>query len=55
MHEYDSGWFYDIKDFYMKEQRIPEMSSDEIETMESMENKDQVEHFVNLVGQAKQG
>ena len=39
MSEYKSEWFYDIKDFYMKEDRIKDMSSKEIEHMKSMGNK----------------
>lgn len=49
MSEYTSGWFYDIKDFYMKEDRIKAMSKDKIKNLESMGNKEQVEHFRELV------
>ncbi len=55
MSEYRDEWFYDIKDFYMKEQRIPLMSSDEIEKLKSTGNKEQVRHFMGLVGQSCNG
>ena len=31
--DFDNEWFYNIKDFYMKEERIKLMSTDEIETL----------------------
>jgi len=50
----DDEWFYDIKDFYMKEERIKEMSADEIESMKSLGNKEQVKHFMEIVEQSNQ-
>ena len=52
MSEYKSEWFYDIKDFYMKEDRIKSMTPEEIEHMKSMGNKEQVKHFMGLIEQA---
>ena len=48
----DDEWFYDIKDFYMKEERIKQMSEEEIEGLKSMGNKEQVKHFMDLVKQS---
>jgi len=54
MSEYTADWFYDIKDFYMKEERIKEMSSEEIEHLRSAGNKEQVKHFMGLVEKSNQ-
>lgn len=51
MSEYKPDWFYDIKDFYMKEERIKAMTAAEIEGLKSMGNKEQVKHFLELVDQ----
>ena len=52
--DFDNEWFYNIKDFYMKEERIKLMSTEEIETLKSMGNKEQVRHFTDLVKQSSQ-
>ena len=52
--DFDNDWFYNIKDFYMKEERIKLMSTEEIETLKSMGNKEQVKHFTDLVKQSNQ-
>jgi len=52
MSEYSPEWFYDIKDFYMKEERIKDMPAEEIEHLESVGNKEQIRHFKKLVEQA---
>ncbi len=52
--DFDNEWFYNIKDFYMKEERIKLMSTEEIESLKSMGNKEQVKHFIDLVKQSKQ-
>jgi hypothetical protein len=52
--EYSPEWYYDIKDFYMKEEKIKEMSAEEIESLKSMGNKKQVKHFMDLVKQSNQ-
>ena len=49
MSEYKSDWFYDIKDYFMKEDRIKTLSDKEIENLKSMGNKEQVKHFMGLV------
>ena len=51
---FDNEWFYNIKDYYMKEERIKLMSTEEIETLKSMGNKEQVRHFTDLVKQSSQ-
>ncbi len=48
----DYEWFYKIKDFYMKEERITKMSAEEIESLKSIGNKEQVKHFMKLVEQS---
>jgi len=48
---FDNEWFYNIKDFYMKEERIKEMSAEEIENLRLIGNKEQVKHFIDLVQQ----
>ena len=40
MSEYTSDWLYDIKDFYMKENRIKTMSDEGIEHLEAIGNKE---------------
>ena len=50
----DYAWFYDIKDFYMKEEQIKTMSTEEIEGLKSIGNKEQVKHFMDLLKQSKQ-
>ena len=52
--DFDNEWFYNIKDFYMKEERIKLMSTEEIESLKSMGNKEQVKHFTDLVKQSNQ-
>ena len=52
--DFDNEWFYNIKDFYMKEERIKLMSTEEIESLKSMGNKEQVKHFTDLVKQSSQ-
>ena len=52
--DFDNEWFYNIKDFYMKEERIKLMSAEEIESLKSMGNKEQVKHFMDLVKQSNQ-
>jgi hypothetical protein len=49
----DIDWFYEVKDFFMKEDIIKKMSSEEIESYKSMGNKEQVKHFMGLVKQSK--
>ncbi len=49
MSKYTSDWFYDIKDFYMKEDRIKTMSEKAIKHLEAIGNKEQVKHFRELV------
>ena len=51
---FDNEWFYNIKDFYMKEERIKLMSTEEIESLKSMGNKEQGKHFADLVRQSSQ-
>ena len=50
----DYEWFYKIKYFYMKEEKIKIMSDEKIEGYKSMGNKEQVKHFMELVKQSKQ-
>ena len=52
--DFDNEWFYNIKDFYMKEERIKLMSTEEIETLKSMGNKEQVKHFTDFVKHSSQ-
>ncbi len=52
--DFDNEWFYNIKDFYMKEERIKLMSTEEIESLKSMGNREQVKHFTDLVKQSSQ-
>jgi len=52
--DFDNEWFYNIKDFYMKEERIKLMSTEEIESLKSMGNKEQVKHFTDLIKQSRQ-
>ena len=51
---YESAWFYDNKDFYMKEDRIKAMSKKEIKNLKSMVNEEQVKHSMGLVEQSSQ-
>jgi len=52
--DFDNEWFYNIKDFYMKEEKIKLMSAEEIKSFKSMGNKEQVKHFTDLVKQSRQ-
>ena len=47
--EYKQDWFYEIKDFYMKTDRIKAMSDEEIKNLEAIGNKEQVKHFRELL------
>jgi hypothetical protein len=51
---YEPAWFYGIKDFYMKKDRIKAMSKKEIKNLKSMVNKEQVKHSMGLVEQSSQ-
>ncbi|OQY00634.1 MAG: hypothetical protein B6I26_07390 [Desulfobacteraceae bacterium 4572_130] len=50
----DFNCFDDIKDFYLKEDRIKAMSAQEIKIVKSAGNKEQIKHFINLLKQANQ-
>mgnify|MGYP003973998243 CR=1 FL=1 len=55
MSEYKPDWFYNIKDFYMKEERINAMPAEEIDALKSMGNKEQAKHFSGLMKDSAPG